>query len=162
MTDVAELIAAWQQGLPGSAWQADSDPPDAVALGQWMAEKMATSGGLKVRSAVPDGLYDRVVRYLAVEGVDVGHGLQRAEDARDAATSRTRADAAGIRDLALTLKRAERDLLAEAEGFSAGCTGFTAATLAAAEDRAARLAAELRAACLDDPALARAARRAAG
>ncbi len=161
-SDVQAMIAAWQQGLPGSAWQADSDPPDAVALGQWMAEKMATSGGLKVRSAVPGGLYDRVVRYLAVEGVDVGHGLQRAEDGRAAAASRVRAEVADIRGLALALKRAERELLAEARGFNEGATGFTAATLAAAEDRAARLAAELGAACFDDPALARAARRAAG
>jgi hypothetical protein len=162
MSDVADLIAAWQQGLPGSAWQADSDPPDAAALGEWMAQKMADAGGLKVRSAAPDGLYDRVVRYLAVEGVDVRHQLRRAEDAQDAATSRTRADADGIRGLALSLKRAERDLLAESRGFNEGATGFTSARLGEARERVDRLAAELRAACFDDPALAREARRAAG
>lgn len=158
--DVTEMIAAWQQGLPGSAWQADSITPDTAALGAWM-QQLDTSGGLKLtRSADP--LYDRVAAYLELQGVDLAHALQRAEDAQDAATSRTRADVDGIRGLALTLKRAETDLLAESRGFNEGATGFTSARLGEARERVDRLTAELRAACLDDPALARAARRAAG
>lgn len=107
-------------------------------------------------------VYAKAVRYLELEGVDVARGLQRAEDAQDAATSRTRAAVHDIRGLALTLKRAETDLLAESRGFNEGGTGFTSARLGEARERVDRLTAELRAACLDDPALARAARRAAG
>lgn len=160
--DVAELIAAWQQGLPGSAWQADSDPPDAGKLAGWMQGKMADAGGLKVRSADPDGLYDRVVRYLAVEGVDVERGLQRAEDGREAAASRTRATVHDIRGLALQLKGAEKALGFEARGVLDGVAGFNRAKLGEAQDRVNLLAAALDEACLHDRTLARAARRSAG
>jgi hypothetical protein len=64
--------------------------------------------------------------------------------------------------LALDLKAAEKRFLAEARGFNANAAGFTAARLTEARERADQLTAELRAACFNDPALARSVRRAAG
>ncbi len=158
--DVQPMVAAALAGLPAT-WMADGIQPDEAALGAWMQQQLDTSGGLLMfrRSTDP---YRRCVEYLEAEGVNVTRALARAEDGRAAEASRTRVAVHDVRGLALTLKRAERELLAEARGLNEGATGFTAATLAAAEDRAARLAAELGAACFDDPALARAARRAAG
>jgi hypothetical protein len=64
-----------------------------------------------------------------------------------------------MRCLALDLKAAEKRLLFEARGVNANATGFTAASLAEAEARVARLRAALEAACVDDPQLARSVRR---
>lgn len=158
MSDVAELIAAWQASLPGSAWQSDAITPDTAALGKWMQQQSDTSGGLKLtRSADP---FDRAVRYLELEGVDVGRALERAGDAREAGASRARADADDIEGLAISLKRAERAHLAEARGFNEGAAGFTAARLGEARERAARLESALLEACGHDRSLARQARRA--
>ena len=158
--DVQELLDQWQAS---AAWHADSISPDVASLAAWMAGQLGNTGGLKLtRSRSADPLYDLVVAYLAGQGVNVRHALQRAEDGRQAQASRVRADAAGIKTLAFSLKRAESELLAESAGFNEGATGFTSARLGEARERVDRLTAELRAACLDDPALARAARRAAG
>lgn len=158
--DVQPMVADALAGLPAT-WMADGIQPDEAALGAWMQQQLDTSGGLLMFRRSRD-TYAAAERYLKDQGVDVGRALERAEDAQDAATSRTRADAADIRDLALDLKKAESKLLSESRGFNEGAAGFTSAKLGEARERVDRLTAELRAACLDDPALARAARRAAG
>lgn len=107
-------------------------------------------------------VYAKAVRYLQLEGVNVGRALSRAEDGLAAERSRTRATVHDIRGLALQLKGAEAALAFEARGVLDGVAGFSRARLGEAQDRVNLLAAALEAACCDDPELARQARRAAG
>ena len=107
-------------------------------------------------------LYDHVAAYLELEGVDLAHALTRAEDARDAATSRTRADVHTIRGLALAAKRADKRLAFEQAGHADGCAGFTASRVRAAAVEVTEAEAALLEACMHDRTVARAARRSAG
>jgi hypothetical protein len=155
-SDVQPLVAAYLAPGP-QAYTAEGLRPDPGALAAWMEKMLQTSGGLKLtRSADP---YDRVVRYLEAEGVDVPRQLQRVCRAHEAEQHRTRAAADRARDLALNLKSAERALLHEARGVNSNAVGFTAATLREAQERVTRLTAALEAACVDDPQLARSVRR---
>jgi hypothetical protein len=144
---------------PGpAAYQSAGVLPDPGGLADWMRKMLETSGGLLMfrRSADP---YDHAEAYLKAEGVDVERELARGDREREHDRNRVRAAADRIRDLALDLKRAERDLLHESRGFSAGCAGFDRAKLAEARERAGQLRAALLTACCDDPELARSVRR---
>ena len=105
-------------------------------------------------------VYAVAERWLKAEGVDVGRALAAVDRAEEAGRSRLRADADQLRHLALDLKRAEAQLLAESRGFTQSAVGFTRASLAEAEARAGRLRAALEEACTHDRGLVRAVRRA--
>lgn len=160
MSDVQAMISAWQQGLPGSAWHADTVTPDTASLGEWMAGRLATSGGLKITRSADAALLGQVADYLRREGVDVGRALERAEDAQAAETSRTRADVHAVRGLAIALKKAERRLGFEQAGLRDGCAGFTLAKVRAAAEEVTAAEGALEEACSHDRGLARQARRA--
>ena len=81
----------------------------AGAAGEHGRPQADRSGGPRTRD-------DHVAAYLELEGVDLAHALPRAEDARDAAASRVRADAYAIRGLALAAKRADKRLAFEQAG----------------------------------------------
>jgi hypothetical protein len=158
--DVGGMVAAHQGRIP-LAYQSTGVLPDPGNLAAFMAARLADVNGLKLtRSAGKDAdVYDRAVRWLLVEGVDVEGELAKVDRAHEAGEHRTREAAGRARDLALDLKAAKKRLLFEARGFNDCAPGFTAAGLAEAHDRVNDLAAALEAACCDDPDLARAVRR---
>ena len=157
MSDVGPLVAEWQGRVP-LTYQAAGVFPDPGALAAWMEQMLQSSGGLKITRSSVDP-YDQAYRYLTSLGVDVERELAAVDRAHEGEKHRVRAAADGIRDLALSLKAAEKALLVEARGVNAGAAGYTAATLGEAEARVARLRAALEAACCDDPQLARSVRR---
>jgi hypothetical protein len=135
------------------------------------AEREGRSRGEIIRRAVdayataagrgsPDPV-DRAVAWLTAEGVDVPRAMASAGAGREGDAIRARAAVDRAMSIAVTLRAAERKLLAEARGLNEGCTGFTRATLGEASGRGDALTAALSEACLDDPALVRQARRAA-
>jgi len=155
---VQGLVGGWQGSGP-QAYSSQGVLPDPRTLGEWMQQQLDTSGGLLMfrRSRDP---YDRAVAYLLGEGVDVDRALTETAHRHEGDMHRARAGANAAVSLAIDLKKARRRLLHEARGVNEGAQGFTRGTLAAAEDRAARLAAALDEACSHDRALVRAARRA--
>ena len=114
---------------------------------------MATGG---LCSADP---YARAAAYLGAMGVDVEHELARVARELEYKSHRVRAEADGIRDLAMDLNAAERALLAESRGYLQGAVGFTSARLAEARERVSRLTAALDEACVHDADLVRHVRR---
>ena len=100
-------------------------------------------------------VYAVAERWLKGEGVDVDRALAAVDRAEEADRHRVRAGADRARSLAISLRKAERALLAESRGFSEGCPGFGRAELAAARERVNLLTEALTAACVDDPQLAR-------
>jgi hypothetical protein len=121
--------------------------------------------GAQLNSGAPGGetrdVYTAAEWWLQCEGVDVERELARIGREHEYAANRAREAADRATSLAIDLKKAERALLHESRGFTAGCAGFTRTTLAEARARVGQLEAELEAACLDDPLLARSVRRSA-
>jgi hypothetical protein len=159
-SDVGPLVDAWQGRVP-AAYSSAGVLPDEGNLAGWMEAVLATSGGLKLtRSAAKDvSVYDRAVRWLRVEGVDVERALARVTREREHEAHRVRATADRIRDLALDQKAAEKALVFEARGVRDGAAGFGRAKLAEAQDRVNDLAAALDEACSHDAGLVRQVRR---
>jgi hypothetical protein len=153
MSDVGPLVAEWQGSAP-QAYTAEGVLPDPGALAAWMQKMLETSGGLKLTRSAADPI-DHVLAYLKAEGVDVPRELERVARAEEADRHRVRAAADRARDLAISLKSAEKRLGQEARGVNSNAVGFTGATLREAQELVTRLTAELTAACCDDPQLAR-------
>ena len=159
--DVGPMIDAWQGQVP-LMYSSAGTLPDEASLASWMQKMLDTSGGLlmfKGRSADP--LWDRTVAWLKAEGVDVDRELARVTREGEYKANRSREAADRATSVAIDLRKAERALLAESRGFTAGCAGFTRNTLAEARERVAELEAALEEACLNDRQLARSVRRAA-
>ena len=143
-SDVGPLIASQQAAAP-QAYTTQGVLPDAGTLASWMQKMLDTSGGLLVfkgRSADP--LWDRTVAWLKAEGVDVERELARVTREREYKANRSREAADRATSVAIDLRKAERVLLAESRGFTAGCAGFTRNTLAEARERVAELEARSR------------------
>jgi hypothetical protein len=112
----------------------------------------------QLNSAAP-GVYDLAAGFLAAYGVDVDRELARVTREREFQTHRVRAAADGIRDLALSLKAAEKQLAFEARGVLDGAAGFGRTGLIEAQARVNDLAAALDEACFHDQDMARRVRR---
>lgn len=104
-------------------------------------------------------LYDHAVAFLRAEGVDVEHELEMVESARQAEDARIRAKAETARNWAIAANAAERKLVFEAQGFSAGWPGFSSGKLNEAQQRFDAADAALYEACGNDRDLARHVRR---
>jgi hypothetical protein len=158
-SDVGPMIDTWQSHAP-QAYQSTGVLPDEGHLAEWMRKMLETSGGLKLtRSADP---FDRALRYLELEGVDIEGELAKLGRRREAEVHRSREAADRCEGLAIAEKKARARLAFEQAGLRDGASGFSVAKVREAAEHVSQLERELEEACQHDRRLVRQARRAAG